>query len=151
MTDPFASPVPGEPSAAASPPPSSAPLYGAPLYGAPLVTTRNGLGTAALVLGILGIIPFTLLLLPAVLGIVFGIVGRRRAKRGEATNGGTALAGIICGSVGLVLGLLAITALVLFATSDSGKRLQDCLNAADNNVQLQQVCKDRFSNDLLGR
>ncbi|QEV20559.1 DUF4190 domain-containing protein [Streptomyces alboniger] len=67
----------------------------------------NGMGVAALVLGIIATVGFCLGPLAVVLGVlavVFGAVGRGKARRGEATNGGQALAGIICGSVGIVLG-----------------------------------------------
>ncbi|AXG80573.1 DUF4190 domain-containing protein [Streptomyces paludis] len=71
----------------------------------------NGLGTAALVLGIISVVGFCLWGLNIVIGIlalVFGIIGRRRAGRGEATNGGMALAGIILGIVGIVIGTMMI-------------------------------------------
>ncbi|ATW48876.1 DUF4352 domain-containing protein [Streptomyces peucetius] len=73
---------------------------------------RNGLGTAALVLGIIGIIfgviPFLFWIgtILGLLALVLGLVGRGRAKRGEATNKGTATAGT-------VLGLLALIASVV--------------------------------------
>ncbi len=64
---------------------------------------RNGMSIAALVCGILGIIGgfipvvtyFTLVL--AILGIVFGVKGR---KAGGA-NTGLATAGLVCGIVGV--------------------------------------------------
>ncbi|MER6771363.1 DUF4190 domain-containing protein [Streptomyces bacillaris] len=67
----------------------------------------NGLGTAALVLGIISVVGFCMYGVNIVLGIlalIFGIIGLGRAKRGEATNRGMAIAGIITGSVGIVLG-----------------------------------------------
>ncbi|MER5789249.1 DUF4190 domain-containing protein [Streptomyces sp. NPDC001980] len=77
---------------------------------------NNGLGTAAMVTGIISAIGFCLApvaLVMGVLGIVFGAIGRGRVKRGEATNGGQALAGIICGSAGLVLAAAFITLIVV--------------------------------------
>lgn len=71
----------------------------------------NGLGTAALVLGIISVVGFCLYGLNIVLGIlalIFGIIGLGRAKRGEATNRGMAIAGIITGSVGIVLGAVIL-------------------------------------------
>ncbi|MEU3661984.1 DUF4190 domain-containing protein [Streptomyces sp. NPDC032940] len=68
----------------------------------------NGMGTAGLVLGIVGAIVFCLWPLAIVLGIlgvIFGAVGRGKARTGEATNPGQALAGIICGAAGIVLGM----------------------------------------------
>jgi hypothetical protein len=67
----------------------------------------NGLGTAGMVLGIIAAIGFCLwplAILAGILGVVFGVIGRGKARKGEATNGGQALAGIICGAVGFALG-----------------------------------------------
>ncbi|MER6410295.1 DUF4190 domain-containing protein [Streptomyces humidus] len=66
------------------------------------------MGVAGLALGILASVVFCLwpvAVVLGVLGIVFGAIGRRKAARGEASNPGQALAGIICGAVGLVLAL----------------------------------------------
>ncbi|MER6072042.1 DUF4190 domain-containing protein [Streptomyces sp. NPDC001817] len=68
----------------------------------------NGMGTASLVLGILASVGFLLWPIALVLGIlavIFGAVGRGKAGRGEATNPGVALAGLICGASGIVLAL----------------------------------------------
>ncbi|AWK11439.1 DUF4190 domain-containing protein [Streptomyces spongiicola] len=67
----------------------------------------NGMGITALVLGIIAVAGFCLYGLGIVLGVlalVFGFIGRARARRGEADNGGMALAGIILGAVGVVVG-----------------------------------------------
>lgn len=77
---------------------------------------NNGLGTAALIVGIVSVVGFCLwplAIVTGVLGVVFGVIGRQRASRGEATNGGQALAGIICGAVGAVVGILLMLALFL--------------------------------------
>ncbi|MFJ3666706.1 hypothetical protein ACIPSE_09660 [Streptomyces sp. NPDC090106] len=69
---------------------------------------ENGMGTAGLVLGVLSAIVFCLwplAIVLGVLGVIFGAVGRGKAKRGVSTNAGQALAGIICGAVGIVLGV----------------------------------------------
>jgi hypothetical protein len=68
----------------------------------------NGIGTAGMVLGIVAAIGFCLwplAILAGVLGVVLSVIGRGKARRGEATNGGQALAGIICGAVGTALGI----------------------------------------------
>ncbi|WP_253195507.1 hypothetical protein [Streptomyces sp. JHA26] len=87
-------------------------------YGWPGMTPMpsNGMGTAGLVLGIVAAAVFCLWPLAIVLGIlgvVFGALGRGKARRGEATNPGQALAGIICGTAGIVLGV-GFGALVIF-------------------------------------
>jgi hypothetical protein len=72
----------------------------------------NGMGTTAMVLGILSVCLFCLYgvvgIILGVLALIFGILGRKRAQRGEATNSGMALAGIILGSVGIVIGLIIV-------------------------------------------
>ncbi|MFF4660142.1 hypothetical protein [Streptomyces sp. NPDC001381] len=68
----------------------------------------NGMGVAGMVLGIVSAVIFCLwplAIVLGILGIVFGAIGRRKAHRGEATNPGQALSGIICGSAGIALGL----------------------------------------------
>lgn len=58
------------------------------------------MGTAALVLGILGLLicgPLTLL------AIVFGAIGLQRANAGRANNRGAALTGLILGIIGAML------------------------------------------------
>ncbi|MFI1620172.1 DUF4190 domain-containing protein [Streptomyces lydicus] len=75
---------------------------------------RNGLGIAALVLGILGAlsgIPMILFWLAGPLGIlalIFGLVGRSRAKKGQATNKGVALTGALLGVVAIILAVVGV-------------------------------------------
>ncbi|MFI6660275.1 hypothetical protein ACIBL8_32605 [Streptomyces sp. NPDC050523] len=91
---------------------------GAPgYYGWPGMTPvpSNGMGTAALVIGIIAVVVFCLwpiAILLGVLAVIFGSIGRAKARRGEATNAGQSLAGIICGAVGIVLGLVMIAVLI---------------------------------------
>lgn len=69
---------------------------------------RNGLATAALVFGIIGIgigwAPFVFVLgaIAAVLALVFGVIGRRRSTA-TGTGAGFATAGIIMGAVGIAV------------------------------------------------
>ncbi|GJF30546.1 hypothetical protein KNE206_32460 [Kitasatospora sp. NE20-6] len=70
---------------------------------------RNGLGTAAMVLGIVGavlslvVVLFWLSWLPALLAVIFGAIGLGHARKGLATNRATALAGVILGVAGLLV------------------------------------------------
>ncbi|MFJ8696351.1 DUF4190 domain-containing protein [Streptomyces roseolilacinus] len=94
--------------------PTQQPQYGAPHPAppAPAAPARNGLGTAALVLGIIGTVSgfiplfFWLAGVLGLLALVLGLVGRGRAKRGEATNKGLATTGAILGLVALVLSVV---------------------------------------------
>lgn len=93
---------------------------GAGYYGWPGVQAMpsNGMGTAGLVLGIISAVIFCLWPLAIILGVlalIFGTIGRSKARRGEATNPGQALAGVICGAAGVVLGLVMLA--LLIATS----------------------------------
>ncbi|MEU3462862.1 DUF4190 domain-containing protein [Streptomyces sp. NPDC006733] len=121
--------------------------YGHPAAGGP---ARNGFGIAALVLGILSVLMFWLWFaaIPmAVIAIVLGILGRRRANRGEATNKGMATAGTVLGAVAIVLLGVLMAAGVAILNSDSGKDLQSCLDKAQTQAQKQQ-CQQDFSDDI---
>ncbi|MGW1431528.1 DUF4190 domain-containing protein [Streptomyces sp. NPDC002431] len=89
----------------------SYPGYGQTAWG--VAPPSNGLGTAAMVLGILAVCLFCVYGIPSLilgtLALIFGILGRKRAQRGEATNSGQALTGIILGSIGITLGVVIIS------------------------------------------
>lgn len=82
-----------------SPMPPSSMSYGSG-GGAP----QNGMGTAALTLGILGF--FCLPVIFSILAIIFGRIGMTRADQGLATNRGAAQAGFVLGIIGLILGVI---------------------------------------------
>ncbi|MEU4928395.1 DUF4190 domain-containing protein [Streptomyces yokosukanensis] len=116
---------PGAPAAYGYPgrpqPPYAGPYPSAGGYGYGWPGTQpmpsNGMGTASLVLGILAAVCFLLwpvALVLGVLAIIFGALGRGKAGRGEATNPGMALAGLICGGAGIVLAV-GFIALVIAA------------------------------------
>lgn len=98
---------------------------------------RNGMGTTALVLGILacvlafipilGFVSYPL----ALLGIIFGLVGLRRASKGIATNRGVALAGLIASVLGFVLVIVATVAYVS-AINAGVQGVNKSLNAVHN-------------------
>ncbi|MFD3932180.1 DUF4190 domain-containing protein [Streptomyces sp. NPDC058614] len=104
--------------------PQHVPYPGAPGYGgwpAMPLPPSNGMGIAALILGIASAALFCmwpLTIVMGILGVVFGVIGRRKAGRGQATNGGQALAGIICGAVGIVLAI-ALVVFFAFVVDDS--------------------------------
>ena len=77
---------------------------------------QNGLGTAALVLGIIQFFCFPLL--GSILAIILGRMGMKRAEQGLATNAGAAKAGFILGIIGLVLSVIFfILWIVIFANA----------------------------------
>ncbi|MFJ4341314.1 DUF4190 domain-containing protein [Streptomyces sp. NPDC088915] len=105
--------------------PPGPPAWGPPPFQAP-PPQRSGLGVGALVLGIVGlvfgIVPF-LFWLGGILGalaLVLGIVGHGRARRGETNDKGQAIAGIVLGSVTIVVSLAWLVVFVLAAFADDG-------------------------------
>lgn len=98
------------------PPSYPGPAYANPGYAQPPgwgqpIAPRNGIGTAALVCGILAIILDVTVyggLILGILAIIFGGVGLGRTKRGEATNRGAAMAGLVMGIIALALLLVLI-------------------------------------------
>jgi len=82
-------------------PPPAAPHYYQPYP----VRRTNGLSVAALVCGICGFIYF----IPAILGIVFGVIAIRQIKRDGTDGRGMAIAGLVTGMCWLaLLGLLVL-------------------------------------------
>ncbi|WP_078863788.1 DUF4190 domain-containing protein [Streptomyces sp. AcH 505] len=86
--------------------------------GATPGTTHNGMGTASLVLGIIGLVLSWYWIAALPLGIVaicLGVAGRRRAAQGQADNRGSATAGMVLGIVAVVLAVafVAIVAATL--------------------------------------
>jgi Septum formation/Protein of unknown function (DUF2510) len=80
---------------------------------------RDGLGLAAFVLGVIGLIlvffiPVGILVtgILGIIGLILGFLGRGRAKRGEATNGRTALWGIILSALAVAISVIAAVRLV---------------------------------------
>ncbi|MCU1400926.1 MAG: hypothetical protein JWN62_4035 [Acidimicrobiales bacterium] len=87
----------------------SAPPPGYQPYGQPPAPQRaNGMSIASLVLSLVNIIPcFWIFPLPALLGVIFGFVGRSQLGRAENGRGkGLATAGIIVGLVFIALGAI---------------------------------------------
>lgn len=108
---------------------------------------RNGLGVAALVVGVIGLVGAISVVGGIVLGIaavVLGLIGRARVKRGEATNGGVALAGTIVGVFAILGGLVSIAFWVgLFNEVGAGDYF-DCLQQAGQDRTMVQQCSDEF-------
>jgi len=87
-----------------------------------------------------------------ILAVVFGIIGVRRARRGEATNRGQALAGGITGGIGLVISvvLLAIVGAFIFSHRSQIDQYTQCLRNA-HTQHARDVCQTQFQNSVRGR
>lgn len=133
------------------PPPPPMPYAG---QAPPPAALRNGMGITALVLAIIGLlicwIPFVGLLglVLGIVAVILGFLGRGRVKRGEANNGGIALAGIVLG-VFAVLGAIAAIVIWIFAFKEvGGGDYMDCMNKAGSDTDAQQQCADEFKQHL---
>lgn len=171
--DPFATPG-DDPQPGGTPPPHGQPGqdapggYGQPQYGQPAQPQyggqppygqpafgghgpkKNGFGVAALVLGILALLGSITIVggfLFGILAIIFGVLGRGRVKRGEADNGGMAITGLVLGALGLVISIVIVAAGVSFLSSESGQELQDCINDATTQSEIDQ-CRVQFEDSL---
>lgn len=104
-------PVTGAPTQGPAGHASSAAPHPAAGYLATPVPPTNGAATASLVLGIVSIV-MSLLFVPAVIGLVLGIVGIGRARRSTPQVGkGKAVAGIVLSAIGLLTGIGIVSAL----------------------------------------
>lgn len=144
--DPFGSPTPPPAEQpVASPVPASYP------YGTAPPRRANGLGLAAMILGIVGLVLSLVLvgIVPAVVAVVLGVLGRRRVRRGEADNGGQALVGIITGVSGIVVAVIVGVVLAVFVNTDSFQNYLDCVHHASGQ-RAKQDCADQFGRSLTG-
>lgn len=119
--------------------------------GPHMIAPRNGVGTAALVLGVIGVLTAVFMIggLLGLVAIVLGMVGIGRAKRGEATNRGSAMAGVVLGLLAL-----AITAGVAIAGKnfyDNNKNEVDtftsCTQAATTDAA-RAACTEKFQDSV---
>lgn len=108
---------------------------------------RNGAGIAALIVAIAGIVTALSVIGGVALGlaaVVLGLIGRGRAKRGEADNGGVALAGIVLGALAVVAGIGCIFVYVGIWRTAGGGDYVACMSKAGSDVDAQQQCTERF-------
>ncbi|MEU4050018.1 DUF4190 domain-containing protein [Streptomyces olivaceus] len=111
---------------------------------------RNGLGIAALVLGLLAALSFWTVvggILLGLLALVLGVIGVRRARRGRANGRGMALAGAILGFLALVVSSIMLAAGIAVFKSDEFDSYQDCVDHASSD-SAREKCADDFSDDL---
>src|SRR3954452_3231890 len=70
--------------------------------------TSNGFCVASLVLGIIGLFTVCAAGIPSILALIFGIIGYNQVTKSGVQGGGKgmAIAGIILGSIGCLIGLI---------------------------------------------
>ena len=84
---------------------------GVPATVAP--TADNTMGVLALIAGILGFTCFPLL--GAILAIIFGRMGIKKAEQGLATNGGMAKVGFWLGVISLILSAIGFIIVIILS------------------------------------
>lgn len=168
--DPFATPADGgspsrPPQAPAWEQPSTpaweqpAAAGGQPAWGQPQAAgwgtppageRRNGLGTAALVVGLVALLTswFGLGGLLGIVAIVLGVLGLGRVRKHQADNRGMAIAGIALGVVSILVAALFAVGTALLFNSDSGQRFADCVEQAAGDQAALDACEREFSESV---
>ncbi|WP_380171980.1 DUF4190 domain-containing protein [Kineococcus sp. DHX-1] len=114
---------------------------------------RNGLAVVALVLGIVALLLSWIFVgvVLSIVGLILGFSARKRVKRGQATNGGTATAAIVVNVVALVasiaLSILWIVAGNWLIENGAGDYAQ-CLSQANGNEAAISQCEQQFRQDV---
>lgn len=137
-------PPPYGPYPGSYPPPPPQPYSG---YSPPPIGPKNGLGIAALVVAIIGLVFCWTVVGGVILGVgavILGFVARGRVKRGQATNGGVAIAGIVLGFLAIIVSLVFIPIWIGVFGEVGGTDYVDCLSKAGNDEQAIQQCADQF-------
>ena len=123
------------------------PGYGPAGYGAPAAQPRNGFGVAALVLGLLALVSsWTIIggIVFGILAVIFGVLGRGRVRRGEATNGGFSVAGIVLGAVGALIAIALIALAMSLLNSPEGRSYRQCLEQSAGNPDRVEQCATEY-------
>jgi hypothetical protein len=115
------------------------------------VAPRNGLGITALVLAIVALVASFTVVGGIVLGlaaIIVGFVARARVKRGEATNGGMAIAGVALGAFAIVVSLVFIPIWIGVFREAGFSSYVDCMDQARGDTAAQQRCEQEFQRNI---
>jgi hypothetical protein len=134
------------------PPPSGWPGGGGDDWGQQRSAPSNGMGVAALVVGILAVLAiliFPVAILLGIVAVVLGVLGRKRAARLEATNRGQATAGMVLGIVAVLLGIaigIAFGSLIASNSEEIGD-LADCVSDATTEAE-RNDCEERFASEI---
>ena len=116
---------------------------------------RNGLGVAALVLGVASLVAavsfvlFPLGLIGGLVGLVIAIVALTGGKARGATNSGQAIAGLVCSIVALIIAIDLSVQLGSWAARNSSvfTRFDKCIAQAHNRPAVAD-CISQFANEV---
>ena len=128
----------------------SASAAGPPGPSAALGRRRNGTGTAALVVGVVAlvlavlIIFFPIAALLGIFGAIFGMIGMRRASRGEADNRPHALAGLVTGLLAIAIAISIGVRLGTFINDHQGdfRRFWSCITSAPTDAEQDDCARE---------
>ena len=131
--------------------PGSAPPVAAP----PSARPGNGLGVAALVLGVashvaaLSFVMFPLALPGGLLAVILGAVAVSRGRTRGATSHGQAIAGIVCGILALVVAVVFAVRFGTFVANNTSvfTSFDNCIAKAGDRTAVSN-CIAQFANDV---
>jgi len=127
--------------------------YGDYYQSAP-AAPKNGLGIAALVVAIIALLgSFSIIggILGGIVAVILGVIGRGRAKRGEANNGGVALAGVILGVISIIVSLAFIPIYVGLFKDIGGGGYLECLQQAGQDRTAVEQCSNELRQTMSNR
>ena len=125
-----------------------------PLPTAP-ARSRNGLGVAALVIGVASLVAaisfllFPLGLVGGLVGLVIAIIALTRGRHRGATNSGQAIAGLVCSVLALIVAIGLSVQLGTWAARNTGvfTRFDNCIAHAGNRGEVS-TCIARFADEV---
>jgi hypothetical protein len=121
----------------------------------PSIRSKNGLGTAALVLGVASLVAslsFVLLPLGLVGGVVaaaIGVAALTRGRAGGTANPGQAAAGLICGILAVAVSIAFSMRVGTFVAGNTGvfTSFSHCITKAGNHREVAN-CIARFARSV---
>lgn len=135
---------------AAQPAPYGHDPYGQGAHGQPPApaSPRNGLGLAALIVGIVSLlvalIPLVGILggLGGVVAVILGAVALVRVRHGQATNRGASITGVVLGGLAVLATVAWLVVIFVLAGSNTVQNALDCSNLPAD--QQQQCIQNAF-------
>ncbi len=83
-----------------------------------------------------------------VVAVILGFLGWGKAKRGEANNGGVAVAGIVLGVLSIIEAIVVIGLFIWGFGEVGGTDYIDCLSRAGSDQQAVQRCAEQFAENI---
>ena len=83
-----------------------------------------------------------------VVAVILGFLGWGKAKRGEANNGGIAVAGIVLGFLSIIEAIVVIGLFIWGFGEVGGTDYIDCLSRAGSDEQAVQRCAEQFAEHM---